>query len=340
MSADPTDPPLPATLTNKEEPARGFEFGFGDWRSDARVCPDPFGEGRWLNISGRVVTRPIWDGVGGNLEELFLEGDGRTIEGFSLRLYRPQTQDWAVHWARSDIGVLDVPSLGGFRGGRGEFFSQVVVKDRTCLARQILSDITPDSYQYEQFLSDDGGRNWLRNWIAHVTLNSRSPSPGEPKSAETIPSHDFDFHFGDWKTHLSRKLQPLTVDDHWAEYDGTSRVTRIWGGKASLFELDVAGAHGRAQGMGVRLFNPVTREWSLNWASRTTGLVTPPPMVGTFRGGIGEFYDQEGYEGRTIFSRNRFFDITSSACKFDQAFSADGARSWEVNWKMSFERQR
>jgi hypothetical protein len=34
------------------------------------------------------------------------------------------------------------------------------------------------------------------------------------------------------------------------------------------------------------------------------------PMVGEFKNGRGEFYDQESFNGRAIFSRNGFSDIT------------------------------
>jgi len=57
-----------------------------------------------------------------------------------------------------------------------------------------------------------------------------------------------------------------------------------------------------------------------------------PPAIGAFKNGRGEFYDQESYDGRTILLRFSVADITADSCRFEQAFSADGGRSWETNF--------
>ena len=63
-----------------------------------------------------------------------------------------------------------------------------------------------------------------------------------------------------------------------------------------------------------------------------------PPAFGRFKDGVGEFADEETLNGKTIRISNRFFDITPNSSRFEQAFSADGGKTWEVNWKMTFER--
>jgi hypothetical protein len=42
--------------------------------------------------------------------------------------------------------------------------------------------------------------------------------------------------------------------------------------------------------------------------------------------------DQESFNGRTILVRNVWSDIGADSCRFEQAFSKDGGKSWEVNW--------
>ena len=154
-----------------------------------------------------------------------------------------------------------------------------------------------------------------------------------PRSGED----DFDFNLGTWVTRVRRLRNPLSGDDTWVEYEGSSRVDRVWERGASLFELDVRGPAGRIEGVGLRLYNPRSRQWSLNWASRRTGVVEPP-MVGEFRDGRGEFFGSDTFEGRAILARNRFVDITPDSARFEQAFSADGGRTWETNWVMTFSR--
>jgi hypothetical protein len=57
-----------------------------------------------------------------------------------------------------------------------------------------------------------------------------------------------------------------------------------------------------------------------------------PPVVGGFKDGRGEFHGQETLNGRDILVRFVISDITPDSCRFEQAFSPDGGRTWEVNW--------
>src|SRR5262249_36593971 len=130
--------------------------------------------------------------------------------------------------------------------------------------------------------------------------------------------------------------KPLTGVTQWAEYEGTSVVTKIWKDRASLLELDVTGPAGHIQGLGLRLYNPQTHQWSLNWANGD-GVMTSP-MIGEFKNGRGEFLDQEPFHDRAILARNGFRDITADSSRFEQAFSDDGGKTWETNWVMTFKR--
>lgn len=155
-------------------------------------------------------------------------------------------------------------------------------------------------------------------------------------SAQTVVKvhdgqHDFDLHTGTWKTQVKRLQRPLTGSTSWVEYEGTSVVRKVWNGGANLVELDVSGPAGRIEGLSLRLYNPDTRQWSLNFASKAGGTMTPP-TIGEFKNGRGEFYSQETLGGRAIFVRFVIFDITPKSIRFEQAFSGDGGKTWETNW--------
>jgi len=143
--------------------------------------------------------------------------------------------------------------------------------------------------------------------------------------------HDFDFEIGTWKTHLSRLLHPLTGSKTWVEYEGTSVVRKVWNGRANLVELVADGSAGHFEGLNLRLYNPQSRQWSLNFASSSGGTLSQP-TIGEFKNGRGEFFDQETFNGRAIFVRFVISDITPNSCRFEQAFSDDGGKTWEVNW--------
>lgn len=97
-------------------------------------------------------------------------------------------------------------------------------------------------------------------------------------------------------------------------------------------ELKVAGPGGQIEALNLRLYDPATRQWSLNFANRAVGQVSPPPTVGEFKDGRGTFYDQEPFNGRMILVRFVISDITATSCHFEQAYSDDGGKTWEVNW--------
>jgi len=143
--------------------------------------------------------------------------------------------------------------------------------------------------------------------------------------------HDFDFEIGTWRTELRRLQRPLTGSTTWVEYEGTSVVRKVWDGRANLLELDVEGPAGRIEGLSLRLYNPEARQWSLNFSNSRGGVLTPP-VIGEFRNGRGEFYGQDGLDGRAILVRFIISDITATSARFEQAFSDDGGKTWEVNW--------
>jgi len=153
------------------------------------------------------------------------------------------------------------------------------------------------------------------------------------KDSSTIRNgqHDFDFEIGNWRTHLSRLVNPLTGSKQWVQYEGTTVVRKVLNGKANLVELTVDGPAGHIEGLSLRLYNPQTGQWSLNFSNMKQGTLATP-TIGEFKNGRGEFYCQETLNGRAILVRFVISGITADACRFEQAFSADGGRSWEVNW--------
>lgn len=163
------------------------------------------------------------------------------------------------------------------------------------------------------------------------TDSGAATSGMQKRAVQRDGQHDFDFELGAWRTHLQRRLHPLTGSNTWVEYDGKTVVRSIWNGRANLVELEADGPAGHFEGLNLRLYNPQSRQWSLNFASSSGGSLTQP-TIGEFKNGRGEFYDQETLNGRAILVRFVISDITPTACRFEQAFSDDGGKTWEVNW--------
>lgn len=165
---------------------------------------------------------------------------------------------------------------------------------------------------------------------AMVLVPVHTPAQPNP-SAKRDGQHDFDWEIGSWKTHLRRLKGPLTGSGTWIEYEGTSVVTKILNGRANLVELEVDGPSGPIEGRSLRLYNPEARQWSLNFANGAAGVMTPA-VFGEFKNGKGEFYGQDSLGGRAILVRFVITSVDAGTARFEQAFSNDGGKTWEVNW--------
>jgi hypothetical protein len=165
---------------------------------------------------------------------------------------------------------------------------------------------------------------------AFAQQNSEASKNSLPRS-ERDGQRDFDFEIGTWKTHLRRLAHPLTGSTTWIEYEGTTVVRKVWNGRANLLELEADGPGGHFEGLNLRLYNPESHQWSLNFANSNGGAMSQP-TIGEFKNGRGEFFDQETLNGRALLVRFVISDITPDSCHFEQAFSEDGGKTWEVNW--------
>jgi hypothetical protein len=175
-------------------------------------------------------------------------------------------------------------------------------------------------------------------WMPAGTAFSQSVTAAaieQPRDGQ----HDFDFHLGNWKTHISHLQHPLTGSATWTEANGTLVVQKVWDGRAQLEELEADGPSGHIEDLLLFLYNPEPHQWSLNAAASNDGSLGQP-MFGEFKNGRGEFYDQEPFQGRTILVRQVWSEITPTSHHFEQAFSDDGGKTWEPNFVATLTRDK
>lgn len=150
------------------------------------------------------------------------------------------------------------------------------------------------------------------------------------QAAEAGGAHDFDWEVGAWDTHV-RVRAPLAPTAAWSEYAGTSIVHAFAGGRSNLVDLAIAGSGKSIEGVALRLFNPATQQWSLNYASMRDGALTAP-VFGSFVDGRGVFYGQDAVDGRVVLVRFVISRIDADSARFEQSYSADGGQHWVPNW--------
>jgi hypothetical protein len=150
-------------------------------------------------------------------------------------------------------------------------------------------------------------------------------------TAERDGQHDFDPLIGSWKYHLKRRLHPLTGSTTWIELNGTGVCYKVWDGGAQLDTFEADGSTGHIEGLTLRVYNPQSHQWRLYWANSKIGILDPP-QVGEFKNGQGEFFAQDTINGKTILIRFDWTNMTTNSPHFEQSFSDDGGKTWEVNW--------
>ena len=163
-TAAAAEPPAAA----QRDGAHDFDFNFGTWKTHIRRFPDPFAQHpEAIELNGTVTAHKLWGGRG-QVEEIEADGPQGHWEGLTTFLYNPQARQWIQTFADSRDGLLTTPLIGDFRAGRGEFYAQETFKGRALLIRGVWSDIKPDSHQFEEDFSADGGRTWVPAFIGEL----------------------------------------------------------------------------------------------------------------------------------------------------------------------------
>jgi len=148
-----------------------------------------------------------------------------------------------------------------------------------------------------------------------------------PASADHDGQHDFDPLAASWKAHTKYRAHPLAGSDTWIEFDGTEIFQKIWDG--AILELSAVASAKEPVGLMLYTYNPQSHQWYVYFASSKDGKVGLP-NVGEFRNGRGEFFVQDTLNGKLLLNRYVWSQIASSSPHFEESWSSDGGRTWEL----------
>jgi hypothetical protein len=159
-----------------------FDFLFGAWRIENRKRVNPVVEGddEWIEFASWLEARPVLGGLG-NVDSYHApDFPGRPgFEGFTLRLFEPETALWRIWWASSlATGPLEEPVVGRFEeDGIGRFECDDIVDGVHVRVRYEWTVIDDDSLKWEQLFSFDGRRTWDSNWVMESTRIASAVRP-------------------------------------------------------------------------------------------------------------------------------------------------------------------
>jgi hypothetical protein len=169
--------------------------------------------------------------------------------------------------------------------------------------------------------------------VPSVSHAQPAAAPATVRPASTHDGrHGFDFMLGSWRARFRLLRHPLSGSNEWETFDGTI-LDRSVLGFANIEEAVLYRETGHERAVTVRLFNKKTNAWSIYFGTDRSGALALPATVGSFdEHGVGRFYDREPYHGKPIVVRYLWTHRSPHACHYEQAFSADGGKSWETNW--------
>jgi hypothetical protein len=312
-----------------------FDFLVGEWRAHHRRLKPNSDE--WVEFDGTVINRSLMDS-GANIEEHALNAPNGAYRAVALRSYDAKTGEWAIWWldGRYPSGPLGSPVKGRFENGVGRFYSDYTQDGKSMRVRFLWSNITSTSARWEQASSADGGKTWIPNWIYNL---QREVAAGTSATAVRSGAHDFDFLVGEWRVY-HRYLRVKENSREWVDVEGTMSHRPLMGGSANMEEHTIHVPNGPNRAIALRSYDPKASHWSIWWLDGRAPHAIDSPVQGRFEKGVGTFYGDTTIDGKPMRVRFIWSQITHTSARWEQAFSADSGKTWEINWIMEFRRAR
>ena len=172
-----------------------------------------------------------------------------------------------------------------------------------------------------------------------TAADAAQDNPQKIEKADLSGLRDFDFLVGEWRVQHRRLKERLAKNNEWVEFDGTCRNLPLMDGRGIVDDNRINIPGDNYRGVGLRSYDPKTGQWAIWWVdSRTPHGAVDPPVKGKFVNGVGTFYADDTLRGKPIRVRFTWSKITATSAHWEQAFSPDGGKTWEVNWTMEFRR--
>lgn len=189
--------------------------------------------------------------------------------------------------------------------------------------------------------------------VAAGAAGAESAQPAAGVAARTgspalDASHDFDFLFGRWIGHNRKLRAPLSGSGaaaaDWETFETELETVPLPGGAGNADRFGAPAWRPGYVGSTLRVYNPVAGLWCLySFDSRGNGFdaasaALAPPVVGRFEGDTGVFEGPDVWNGKPIRVRYEWRRLGADRATWRQSFSADGGRTWEMNWTVEHRR--
>ena len=155
----------------------------------------------------------------------------------------------------------------------------------------------------------------------------------------TDHSHDFDFLIGEWNVRHWQLAHRLAGNHDSVEFQGTSQLWMTMDGHGTVDDNHIGLPSGPYRAVRIRAYDYRTQLWAIWWLDQRQPRTMGAPVFGNFQDGIGTFEGDDILNGKPIKVRFVWSNITPDSAHWEQAFSPDEGKTWEINWRMDFMRK-
>ena len=141
-----------------------FDFLTGSWNILNRKLKTRLNNCQeWTEFKANGTMHKVLHGLG-NTDNFITAFDGKPFEGFTIRIFNPQTKLWSIYWADTNTGALDKPVSGSFENNIGRFYCRDVFNGKDILVTFQWDKTDPEKPVWSQAFSPDNGKTWEWNW--------------------------------------------------------------------------------------------------------------------------------------------------------------------------------
>jgi hypothetical protein len=169
--------------------------------------------------------------------------------------------------------------------------------------------------------------------MAPDTPAAEPAAPPTPTKGNARPG-EFDFLAGEWK--IRHRRRKAAGRDEWDEFDGEATCWNILGGVVNIEELRIPARN--FSGMGIRILDADQQVWRELWVNAKSGVLEGPGMPGGMKGSEARFEADDTDGDKPIKVLSLWDRIAPKSCRWQQAVSRDGGKSWETGWIMDWQR--
>lgn len=147
-----------------------------------------------------------------------------------------------------------------------------------------------------------------------------------PLPCSSAEARQFDFWLGEW-------------DLSWTDKDGSmksgsNRISKLFG-ECNIKE-EFSDAEGKFKGTSVSTYIPSEKIWKQTWVDNQGSYLD---FVGEFKDGKMTLSRKTERNGKPLFQRMIFYNITKKALTWNWESSTDNGKTWTVAWKINYTRK-